>query len=1377
MNATTPRSAGRVPTAVSPPLQHRRGVLLLVVLSLLTLFMMLGTTYMVVTARAKATARAFARAATAQQSAREGAGRQLVDDAFRILARGTTNVNCKEKSLVRGDDLLGDRYGRTLPGINIRGQYARIAANGVSDLVGGPNGGQATGLISLSLEAPLKLSPASVSGRIATLTFPGMCRSRRILRATGPSIAATDQLVIAAVSPIDGSEITAAQINRGIAATAADPAVIHLVINGRELVGDLANAPTLNAPPYGDTHEAYDGFGDVPNRAGTMTDPYLASLVGTDASDQPFDTYAATPDTSIQPNVRVQKMSFFGVENDPQNPANAPEIDNDADGVLDSKWIDVGFPVMRAEDGTPFRAQAAYLVLDLDSRLSLNAHGDRFQLDALVTAAEPTNPLLDWPLENSTLPPPLTDQQFSELPFGSGYGPAEVRLWDLFSERPGFLPDSGGADIAGVNHLWQRGVDGFYGSANPFVPNTADTNQKRPTLGLTNLAGRYGYGPQVGNQPHTEGPGQPYFDDSLSAINDAGWHPQQAAVTNSFYPNTITDFWRTGVTPAQLEAGPDRYNSPSDLSGRMKVIADSQAPGDGLVSKLWYAKPAGLWEGDTTDDPYEVRLARPSAYDNIFLPDELERMLRIYDWDASQLPVRLAGLLGPDAERLRFLLTTDSWDTTAIVGDTWRQIETVLTDTNAGFDPAVLGDLLAPETLTGRRLDLNRQTALSDGSAPARAERFCRNLYVLMWALIKDPTSPTPPTPEACQAIAQWAVNVLDFRDPDSTMTSFYYDEDPRDGWNLSPNLVVTGTERPEILITEALCWKEGASTNGGVHIVLHRPWSAKALDGDSVLPYDGNGDPIDTPDIRDPDAIAPELAARDPQGALMNELDLGRLGGNDPDSPVWRLKIGTNAQSRVIRFDLVDPNAITIDPAAPQYSSDDPDPQARFVPPDGWICITGDSDDDPAGGAPQIEVGLPRLVINQTDGLSGGPVPSAAASGMQVLVLERLANPLLRHQPDASQGNYNPYVEVDRIFDVPVADREEVAPSSDIPRQYYAARKRSLTGTTTSVFWRQRFEGDALETISSAAQYDASKEDEVEKLTRPAGGRVAWFPWLNRPFTSPVELALVPTSSPDMLLEDYDGFMANGWLDKLATAVGLQSDILVSDLFQSTIVPSRFADLATSVADPNVFANTGTGLDLLAINQISSWREPGRVNLNTVSDDRVWDATVRRVPRPATVTSKPSDNLDRSDAGFGIPAAIGGTAAAPAEDLLDLYGLDAGGGTIFADPLTTPGQEYADNPQFCCLTSNRLANVATNRSNVFAIWVTIGFFECDAAGNFVMTTDVNGNATPREMGSDTGEISRHRGFYVFDRSIPVGYVTGRDLNLDDAIRLRRIIQ
>ena len=36
-----------------------------------------------------------------------------------------------------------------------------------------------------------------------------------------------------------------------------------------------------------------------------------------------------------------------------------------------------------------------------------------------------------------------------------------------------------------------------------------------------------------------------------------------------------------------------------------------------------------------------------------------------------------------------------------------------------------------------------------------------------------------------------------------------------------------------------------------------------------------------------------------------------------------------------------------------------------------------------------------------------------------------------------------------------------------------------------------------------------------------------------------------------------------------------------------------------------------------------------------------------------------------------------------------------------------------------------------------------------------------------QELGSDTGDIVRHRAFYIFDRSIPVGFIRGQDMNQD----------
>ena len=46
-----------------------------------------------------------------------------------------------------------------------------------------------------------------------------------------------------------------------------------------------------------------------------------------------------------------------------------------------------------------------------------------------------------------------------------------------------------------------------------------------------------------------------------------------------------------------------------------------------------------------------------------------------------------------------------------------------------------------------------------------------------------------------------------------------------------------------------------------------------------------------------------------------------------------------------------------------------------------------------------------------------------------------------------------------------------------------------------------------------------------------------------------------------------------------------------------------------------------------------------------------------------------------------------------------------------------------------------------------------------------------------QELGIDTGEQVRHRAFYIIDRTIPVGFQRGQDLNVEKAILLGRIIE
>ena len=64
-----------------------------------------------------------------------------------------------------------------------------------------------------------------------------------------------------------------------------------------------------------------------------------------------------------------------------ENAVNGPwDVDNDGDGVPDSIWVDLGYPVMKDASGRQFKPMFAILCQDLDGRLNVNAHGSRFDV-------------------------------------------------------------------------------------------------------------------------------------------------------------------------------------------------------------------------------------------------------------------------------------------------------------------------------------------------------------------------------------------------------------------------------------------------------------------------------------------------------------------------------------------------------------------------------------------------------------------------------------------------------------------------------------------------------------------------------------------------------------------------------------------------------------------------------------------------------------------------------------------------------------------------------------------------------------------------------------------------------------------------------------
>jgi hypothetical protein len=1288
---------------VASPRHQKRGVLLLVVLSLLTLFMLLGTTYMVVTSRARATARAFARASEAAHSAQSAAGRRFVDEAFLAVARGPANHEDANANGVLdagedrngnnkmdpigfpvGEDLLGDKYGFA---DRQASQANRVLLTGMITSGTVVDASRSLVVVPVTTWNPASVAPETLAGRVLTFTLPDFTWSTRILRARGTNGGATTGLVVS-LAPVAGSRgVNLADLNAAIArAPAGAGASSHFMINTREFTGKVG---TLPPGTIADTNEPYDGFDDA--------NPFLAQIL----QSPPFSSTASGTIASGS----CARFSYA------PTPANQQPIDNDGDGVPDSYWLDFGFPVIHDSAGDAFKARAAVLVVDLDGRLNVNAHGSPAELDLLETGLAQNAKVFQWPSAAPELPSSLTSAKFAALPIGSGYGPAEVRLRDLL------LVGSDTATAAATLKML------FSGTA--LVANASSQPQgwKRPLVSATNAWGRYG---DAGLNPQ---PGVSGSDDALSTIQD-----QQRARTTDGNParrRSLCNDWRMNTTFPKWQADPDSYISPPDLSGRMKVFADRQPPTDGVVARMRYAKPvvsgSHWWQGDTSDDPYEIRLDRRSAADATFGPDELERILRIYDWDTAQLPSRLAALLGRDAERLRLLLTSESWDTTAIIGEAWAKIEAALQATPS----TQWAKVFAPELIAGRRLDINRPV-----QTDAEKQLLCRQLYTLLWALLDKTTDPG-----ALEAAAQWAANVVDFRDSDSAMTRFAYDINPKDGWSAGAD-VVWGLERPELLINEALAWQSDGGADGGVYVSLHHPWSAKAIDGDTFSP-DGE----DSPAWIDPDAVDPSLGVppAPPKNVPLNLLNLDARGGGDQSSPVWRLRIA----NQIARLDAPpgDEAATGEFWSKPQNTGTN-----RQIPPDGSICIFSQSKKPAAtDGTVDIDGAFPstaQLAIDMQGSTAASLKPGNAAS--ITVILERLADPSKKYASDT-----NEYLEVDRIEGVKVVDRTPDQ-TTKAPREAYVKNTRRINATSPGSFWKRVFDAAAAGSPNASITLDKPK----------ASPRVACMPWLNRPYLSVAELALVPPWNSAAFLEQYSGLNVNGMLGVLTARLNQQPGFL-ANLFETTSVPSRFTGLATTVDEDTSGQNPlrvsspdcDPGLDMLPVNQFASYREPGRVNLNTVSDQRVWEAAVLRGPRPADVSTVGNAALDWSSSTLGRT----GTSGQPAKTALQMLTLKGGStSTVMVADTDDPGPDPAGNPQFLFLTANRLANVATTRSHVFAVWVTVGFFD---------------PVTGMELGADTGDVKRHRGFYIFDRSIPVAYETGKDHNVRDAILLRRIIQ
>ncbi len=366
------------------------------------------------------------------------------------------------------------------------------------------------------------------------------------------------------------------------------------------------------------------------------------------------------------------------------------------------------------------------------------------------------------------------------------------------------------------------------------------------------------------------------------------------------------------------------------------------------------------------------------------------------------------------------------------------------------------------------------------------------------------------------------------------------------------------------------------------------------------------------------------------------------------------------------------------------------------------------------------------------------------------------------------------------------------------------------------------------------------------------------WFNWAYRPFINEYELLQVPWLSSSQLLAanlpskqragygyvDTDArqggasvFFPNAtsnfphllnFFDSSSAIGGNGQSPQFHRILAYVGVPSPYAHMTIQARADLAAGSPGAHWFHPPYNGIPTYREPGRINLNTISSPEVfmgllnyhpmalisqkelWDRFVmsrRGDLNPSYLSidpSKPSRWMQpfRTPGGASLvpigqaePAhevdvtLLRSDLKAPARPLLQVDDASMNqtappaGSTPNPSTFAYAPTDYNRSSYFRYQAIQRLGSATTCQSNVFAIWITVGYFEVmpaanptakDAYGNLIYP---DGYQLGQELGADTGDVTRHRAFYIFDRSLPVGFIRGQDINSDKAFLLKRFIE
>ncbi|MBT4693257.1 MAG: hypothetical protein HOB73_07935 [Planctomycetaceae bacterium] len=444
------------------------------------------------------------------------------------------------------------------------------------------------------------------------------------------------------------------------------------------------------------------------------------------------------------------------------------------------------------------------------------------------------------------------------------------------------------------------------------------------------------------------------------------------------------------------------------------------------------------------------------------------------------------------------------------------------------------------------------------------------------------------------------------------------------------------------------------------------------------------------------------------------------------------------------------------------------------------------------------------------------------------VVHLQRLANPLQPHN-----ATTNPYRTIDshsiNVTAFNGVENDGAVPTIDttIPCRFNAHQRGDGGVVQSRVLWQHEPNSDPVvadnQNPAMMHVFNYPLRTTLGYLNTPYGAPLPngevndttghpfpWLQWNNRPFVSQFELMMVPRSRSSRLLHDYAHFNSainpfdaipngdpqDGQYHHLLNFFESGNDQTnFHRLFDYTEVPSHYAGAQTFL-NPHVFQGNGFGTNEMhpPFNRISNFRDPGRININTIFDPVVYNGLMNGhpgTPYSDWINSRRGYTPDVATPPFNAtfptffanpirPSGSGDIVPLPGLERSDvdvsLFRKNPNGSQpLFNSHYTDPSRNANRNPSFKYQSLQRLGNLVTGRSNVYGVWITVGYFEVERITNPTPARP-DGFQFGAEVGIDRGQIKRHRAFYMIDRSIPVAFEPGENHNVDKAVILRRYV-